>query len=222
MDLGGACARQQVRRAHAVDMICVKCGAHFRGTSRDTHCPACRKSASRTLFTRTCKQCGSTYQTYGPRSSYCPACAAERQRAASREAKRRASAGTGRQLGSTDICQLCGGEYIVSSGRQRYCPACAAKKLKEDDRARALDRYYSGGKERRDELTASSIKAPPKIAICAVCGRPFAVDGPRTKTCSPECTAAYSKMLCAAWEKSHKPQRSEYRKKLRKSKEENP
>ena len=203
-----------------MEMICTKCGAHFDGDSRNIHCPTCRKTASRTLFTRTCKQCGSSYTTYGPRSSYCPSCSAERRRAAGRESKRRASAGLTRALGSTDRCQLCGDPYTVTCGRQRYCPTCAAAKLKEDDRVRALQRYRSGGKERRDELTASSIKAPPKTATCAVCGATFAVDGARTKTCSPACSAAYAKMVCAAWEKSHKPQRREYRRKKREDKKE--
>lgn len=199
-----------------MDMICTKCGAHFSGNKRDSRCPACRKFASRTLFTRTCKQCGRDYETYGPRSYYCPDCAEERKRATSRESKRRMKSGAGRPIGGTDICQICGKPYIIASGLQRYCPECAAEKLKEDDRERALQRYYSGGKERRDELTASSIKAPPKIAICAVCGKPFAVDGPRTKTCSPACTAAHAKAMCAEWEKAHKPERNEYRKRKNK------
>lgn len=203
-----------------MEMICTKCGVHFDGYNRNTLCPACRKSASRTLFSRICKQCGRDYTTYGPRSSYCAECAAERKLASSRDAKRRAKLGTARAIGGTDICQLCGKPYVIASGKQRYCPECAAKKLKEDDRTRALQRYYNGGKERRDELTASSIKAPPEPAICAVCGATFALDGHRSKTCSPTCAAAYSKMLCSAWEKSHKPQRNAYRRELWKSKNE--
>ena len=160
-----------------MEMICTKCGAHFDGRKRDSRCPACRRTAKREPFARICNQCGASYTTYAPRSSYCPACAAERQRIANEECRRRASAGLIRPLGSTDYCQLCGKPYVVASGRQRYCPECAARKRDEGNRARYLQQRRSDGNERRHIGSTD---------YCQLCGKPYVVTSSRQRYC-PEC-----------------------------------
>lgn len=198
-----------------MDRICSKCGAHFVGYSRDTHCPGCRKTASRVLHVRTCAQCGREYETYATRSYYCGPCAQERKKQADLEYRIRRAAGKSRSMGSTAICRTCGEIYVVTGGNQVDCPDCGRRKLQELDRQRALAAYYAGGKERRRQRTENGIKAAPVRAKCVICGRGFDVSGRRTKTCSAGCARQNVELAKIKWEAEHREERNAYHKKRR-------
>lgn len=166
-----------------MERICSECGAHFEGYSRDIRCPKCRKIHHKIARTNVCKDCGEPYQTYGPRSYYCPDCKQERKRKSWAEQHRRARAGKNRTLGSTDFCEICGAEYTVKSGLQKYCPECQRKKISE----RSMSYYNRVGAEKRDKRVKSRSIA---TGHCIVCGKPFPLDGNRDKCCSPECLEA--------------------------------
>ena len=195
--------------------ICSTCGAHFEGYSRDTHCPGCRKTASRVMHVRTCAQCGREDETYATRSYYCGPCAQERKKQADLEYRIRRAAGKSRRLGSTAICRTCGEIYVVTGGNQVDCPECGRRKLQELDRQRALAAYYAGGKERRRERTESGIKAAPVRAKCVICGRELAVSGRRTKTCSARCARENVHIAKKKGEAAHREKRNAYHRKRR-------
>lgn len=93
---------------------------------------------STTLRSRTCKECGTTFQG-GPRAWYCPRCRAERQAQQSREYHQRKKMGNTRIVGQKYPCEICGKKYILSSGLQRFCKECAEKHLKEVDNKQSRD-----------------------------------------------------------------------------------
>lgn len=175
-----------------MDRICSQCGEHFNGQSKDTRCPACRKSPVKILRTKTCAACGREYQTFATRSFYCPECAAERKKIANIECKRRKAAGKSRAIGSEDVCVVCGKKYKVEGGLQRYCPDCAHERRNKY----ALERFYNGGAEQRKARMDARVIA---TANCVVCGNPFPLDGKRLKCCSKECLDVRRKQLTAAY-----------------------
>ncbi|AUS03580.1 hypothetical protein ERIC1_1c34050 [Paenibacillus larvae subsp. larvae DSM 25719] len=98
------------------------------------------------LLTRTCRQCGNTFEG-GPRAYYCPTCRAERTRKTYAEYKRRKRQGKARALGSTDTCERCGKSYVVNAGLQRFCPVCQPIHAAEHDRRTSLE-FYREHKDR--------------------------------------------------------------------------
>lgn len=181
--------------------ICSECGAEFEGVSRDIRCPVCRKHQVHPEKERTCQSCGRTYFSRGSRSRFCPECAAERARKNDRQCRERKKAGNTRLIGSTDICAECGNEYIVASGMQRYCPECAEARKKRIHREVALKKYYSGGKERRDERTNARVMAEGK---CIVCGKTYPLADTRLLCCSAECSEVHAYNLKRKWADEHR------------------
>lgn len=175
--------------------VCSTCGAEFDGQSRDTRCPVCREnSQGREPREHICRQCGAVYRTVGNRTYYCPSCAAERQKERSRLNRQNGSA---RKIGSTDYCKACGAAYVVCGGLQKYCPECADQIKAEKGRHTAIESFYNGGKERRDERIANRICA---TQTCIVCGKEFPLTGERKLCCSPECSDAHAKNLKDKWQ----------------------
>lgn len=174
--------------------VCSTCGAEFDGQSRDTRCPTCRKkNQGREPREHVCRQCGAVYRTTAHRTYYCTTCAADRQKERSRAYQQRGSA---RKIGSTDVCESCGSSYVVCGGLQKYCPTCAARIKAEKGREAALESYYNGGKERRDERVARRTCA---TQICIVCGKEFPQTGERDLCCSQVCSDLHAKRLKDKW-----------------------
>ena len=172
--------------------ICRKCGNRYEGDPGSTLCPTCvRAQKSSTIRNRTCRNCGITFPG-GPRAWYCPACRAERQAAQSREYHLRKNAGNTR-------------------------PKCAPEAIRAIDRTQATVWFTQNTSPvtRRTQRKASTAEIP-----CKICGKLFKPHNV-SKTCSPECSAALTKLNSAAWEATHKHQRNQYRRELAKSKKEN-
>lgn len=210
-----------------MDRICIDCGEHFEGQSRNVRCPKCRKiDHSHPIREKVCTRCGEPYTTRGSKSYYCPACA--RKQADAATIKSRANKNR-RRLGSTDLCQRCGEPYIVAGGLQKFCPQCAI----ERKRQAALDAYYKSGKDTRRKLFESRAIA---TAACIICGKEFPLDGERFITCSEECAeinaqnlkqkfrennAEHLKESFRAWETANREYRTQYqRERYRKKKAE--
>ena len=131
---------------------------------------------------RQCRTCGVTFKG-GPRAWYCPNCRLERQRAASREGKRRERAGLTRKLGSTDKCRYCGKDYEVTGGLQTMCEDCKPERYAEIDRKQSLE-YYDKNKEDINPARSERRRLPPKI--CEWCNAEFD-PGNKSLTCSDSC-----------------------------------
>lgn len=197
--------------------ICRKCGNRYEGDPGSTLCQACvRIQKSSTIRDRACRNCGSIFPG-GPRAWYCPACRSERQAIQAREYHQRKKAGNTRTLGSTDLCSICEQPYVVTSGNQKYCPKCAPDAIREIDRAQATVWFAQNTSPatRRAQKKASTAEIP-----CKICGKLFKPHNV-SKTCSPECSTALTKLNSAAWESTHKQQRNQYHRELAKTKKEN-
>lgn len=158
---------------------CKYCGKPFVPSRQaQAVCEDCLTEArSTTIRPRTCRTCGTTFDG-GPRAWYCPSCRAERQKEASRRARKE---GTKRPLGSIDHCVICGKEYIVNSARQRYCPDCAPEAYA------AADREASKAWNAANDYYAKRAQSPRSgIRLCVICGKPLP-PGSNAVTCSPEC-----------------------------------
>lgn len=158
---------------------CKYCGKPFVPSRQaQAVCEDCLAAArSTTIRPRTCRACGTTFDG-GPRAWYCPSCRAERQKEASRRARKE---GTKRPLGSIDHCVICGKEYIVNSARQRYCPDCAPEAYV------AADREASKAWNAANDYYAKRAQSPRSgIRLCVICGNPLP-PGSNVVTCSPEC-----------------------------------
>ena len=136
-----------------------------------------------TLAWRTCRACGARVLG-GPRRWYCDACAAERNREATRLCAARRRAGATRQIGSTDLCAVCGKPYEVNSGRQRYCPVCAPAAVKRVDNAQSRER--NAANIILEVKNARRRKGPQECA-CKICGRSFVAPSSRYAYCSDDC-----------------------------------
>lgn len=158
---------------------CKYCGKPFVPSRQaQAVCEDCLAAArSTTIRPRTCRACGTTFDG-GPRAWYCPSCRAERQKEASRRARKE---GTKRPLGSIDHCVICGKEYVVNSARQRYCPDCAP------EASAAADREASKAWNAANDYYAKRAQSPRSgIRLCVICGNPLP-PGSNAVTCSPEC-----------------------------------
>lgn len=180
--------------------LCRQCGARYDGKPGSTLCPECvavnRKNVIRD---RACRSCGAVFPG-GPRAWYCPECRRERQK----DAKRRASHGTARPIGSTDICTVCGGEYVVTGGRQKYCPTCAADAMRAADRKNALEWY---AKNKNPEQLREQKRAGTAPIACVVCGREFRPKD-ASITCSAECSRELNRQHNKSYEYTHRAERN--------------
>ena len=195
--------------------ICRKCQIEYDGDPGSTLCPSCVKEGrSSTIRGRICRTCEQTFPG-GPRAWYCPDCRRERKRDQSRGYSRR---GPARAIGSIDRCILCGAEYTVNGARQRYCKECALAACREADRIQGREWYAEhGDPNRRRELR---IAHTAEIA-CSICGKLFTPRG-KSVTCSKACSTELAKRYTADWERSHREQRNQYRRELRRKNKEEP
>lgn len=169
--------------------VCRDCGESYRPQSRyQKLCPACRAKArdKSVVLPRQCRQCGITFDG-GPRAWYCPACRADRKKAADRRQKRY---GPARSLGSVDQCIVCGGDYVIMSGTQRYCPQCAPAAVTAIDRKAALD-WIDANQARH---SANRARSKPSYRPCIICGKTFVAQTPSV-TCSPECALSHKRNI---------------------------
>ena len=184
--------------------ICKYCGKEYDGDPGGSCCPDCAAARRVTsVRQRICTICGISFPG-GPSARFCPNCRADRERERSRRYKR---FGPARHRGDTDLCVRCGKPYTINSGAQRYCPDCAPVAYRELDRAQSRrwqDANTTPAKRRVIRQTASA-----EIA-CVICGKMY-VPNTRSETCSPECLAEYKRRAAAAYEKTHRQERNEYR-----------
>lgn len=130
-------------------------------------------------MSKQCKSCGVAIP--GLRNQqYCASCRAERKRDQNRRHK---SVGPARPLGSSDQCARCGNTYTVVGGNQKYCPDCTRDAYLDVDRQGGMQ-YYASNK---DTINPARKLSRRKVYVCAWCGKEYAAEGTRQKTCSSEC-----------------------------------
>lgn len=151
------------------------------------------------LLSRTCRQCGATFQG-GPRAYFCPICRVERANKASVEHKRRKRQGATRALGSIDACERCGKSYVVNAGMQRFCPDCQPIHAIEYDRQTSLEFY----REHKDRINPPrKLKRRKRSNICVSCGSTFdPVNG--STTCSAKCKRLLQNQHGREWRRKEK------------------
>lgn len=190
-------------------MICKYCGRHFNGEPDALACPECVETRKRQVVRpRTCQTCGVVFMG-GLRAWYCPTCRAERKRQQGRASKERARQGKTRAIGSTSHCERCGQPYAVTGSLQRYCRACAPEATRQAANAlsKAWNAKHTTPEQRRIERHNHAAPIP-----CRVCGRLF-VPNSVAVTCGPECAAQLKRNSFAAFEATHREQRSAYQRK---------